>query len=169
MAIEGGQVGADGCAGGAAGDFISQGILIQITHADGDQHALANQGHDLGGRADDGRLAVAAHTDHKALGLRQDLVDVAVAVVVGSHRDGVVSTVTITWGEVDNASGCGCTCSAVLRIGGKWGQARDSEGDGVAIYVGGCNRNIKRSALVQGGCADVTDLRGTVGIGYNNR
>ena len=70
---------------------------------------------------------------------------------------------------MDYTSGCRYASCGALRVSGKRRQARDGQGDGVAVNVGGSHRNIERGAFVQGGVADVANLRRAVGVGHHDR
>ena len=161
-------IGLDARPCGQAGGGVAQRILVEI--ADDDGHAQLGAGHsdDLARQRDDRRLARAPDAEHEALGRRQRLAGIAVAVVLRDDRDRVVAAGVGAGGEADDA-GLPAGGVALLDVAGESRQALHRDGDRVAVRIAGVDRRLQDGAFVDEGVGNVADLRRAVGVGDDDR
>ena len=146
---------------------VAQRVLVQVAHEDGDADLLPDQRHRLTRHGDHRRLAGAAHREHKALGHGGHLVDVAVAVVLRHHGDGVVAAVAHAGREMDHPGDAAAGCAG-LRVAGKRGQPGHRDGERVAVGVHRADGDVEHRAPVHEGVHHVADHGRAVGVAHHD-
>ena len=146
---------------------VAELVLVEVADLHRQAELLAGHGHGLAGQGDDGRLAGAAHGEHEAGAGDCDLVDVAVAVVLRQHGDGVGAARLRTRGDAQHASHAAGGRLGLL-VARERRQALDRQRDRVAVGIGGLHRQVQHRAALDAHAVQRTQLGRAVGVAHDD-